>query len=113
LTALTPRQIQWQLAHGPRSRCVRPPYGATNRIVERILSREGLRQVLWTIDTRDWSRPGTKRIVQAATGPSVRAGSIVLLHDGGGDRSETVAALPHIIAALRHQGYAVRSIPGC
>jgi peptidoglycan/xylan/chitin deacetylase (PgdA/CDA1 family) len=113
LTALTPRQIQWQLAHGPRSRCVRPPYGATNRIVERILSRESLRQVLWTIDTRDWSRPGTKRIVQATTGPSVRAGSIILLHDGGGDRSETVAALPHIIAALQHQGYAVRRIPGC
>jgi peptidoglycan/xylan/chitin deacetylase (PgdA/CDA1 family) len=84
------------------------------RNVERILSREGLRQVLWTIDTRDWSRPGTKRIVQAATGPSVRAGSIILLHDGGGgDRSETVAALPHIIAALQHQGYTVRRIPGC
>jgi peptidoglycan/xylan/chitin deacetylase (PgdA/CDA1 family) len=113
LTKLRPRQIQWQLAHGPRSRCVRPPYGATNRIVERILSREGLRQVLWTIDTRDWSRPGTKRIVQATTGPSVRAGSIILLHDGGGDRSDTVAALPHIIAALQHQGYVVRRIPGC
>jgi peptidoglycan-N-acetylglucosamine deacetylase len=113
LAALTPRQIQWQLAHGPRSRCVRPPYGATNRTVERILSRQGLREVLWTIDTRDWSRPGTKRIVQAATGPSVRAGSIVLMHDGGGDRSETVAALPQIIAALQHQGYVVRRIPGC
>jgi peptidoglycan/xylan/chitin deacetylase (PgdA/CDA1 family) len=72
LTKLTPRQIQWQLAHGPRSSCVRPPYGATNRTVERILSPEGLREVLWTIDTRDWSRPGIKRIVQAASGPSVR-----------------------------------------
>jgi peptidoglycan/xylan/chitin deacetylase (PgdA/CDA1 family) len=81
--------------------------------MERILSREGLRQVLWTIDTRDWSRPGTKRIVQAATGPSMGAGSIILLRDGGGDRSETVAALPHIIAALQHQGYVVRRIPGC
>jgi peptidoglycan/xylan/chitin deacetylase (PgdA/CDA1 family) len=77
------------------------------------LSREGLRQVLWTIDTRDWSRPGTKRIVQAATGSSVRAGTIVLMHDGGGDRSETIAALPQIIAALQHQGSAVRRIPGC
>ena len=53
LTALRPRQIQWQLAHGPRSSCVRPPYGATNRTVKRILSRQGFRQVLWTIDTRD------------------------------------------------------------
>jgi peptidoglycan/xylan/chitin deacetylase (PgdA/CDA1 family) len=113
LAALTPRQIQWQLAHGPRSRCVRPPYGATNRTVEGILSREGLCQVLWTIDTRDWSRPGTKHIVQTATGPSVRSGSILLMHDGGGDRSETIAALPYIIAALQHQGYVVRRIPGC
>jgi peptidoglycan-N-acetylglucosamine deacetylase len=113
LTKLRPRQIQWQLAHGPRSSCFRPPYGTTNRTVERILSRQGLRQVLWTIDSRDWSRPGTKHIVKAATGPSVRAGSIVLLHDGGGDRSETIAALPYIIAALQHQGYVVRRIPGC
>jgi len=113
LTKLRPRQIQWQLAHGPRSSCVRPPYGATNRTVERILSRQGLRQVLWTIDTRDWSRPGTKHIVKAATGPNVRAGSILLMHDGGGDRSETIAALPYIIAALQHQGYVVRRIPGC
>jgi peptidoglycan/xylan/chitin deacetylase (PgdA/CDA1 family) len=74
---------------------------------------DGPSQYTPAIDTRDWSRPGTQRIVQAATGPSVRAGSIVLLHDGGGDRSETVAALPHIIAALQHQGYAVRRIPGC
>jgi peptidoglycan/xylan/chitin deacetylase (PgdA/CDA1 family) len=113
LTKLRPQQIQWQLAHGPRSSCVRPPYGATNRTVERILSRQGLRQVLWTIDTRDWSRPGTKHIVKSATGPSVRAGSILLMHDGGGDRSETIAALPNIIATLQHQGYVVRRIPGC
>ena len=79
----------------------------------RILSREGLRQVLWTIDTRDWSRPDTKQIVKAATGPTVRAGSIVLMHDGGGDRSETVTALPQIIATLKHHGYVVRRIPGC
>jgi peptidoglycan-N-acetylglucosamine deacetylase len=113
LTKLRPRQIRWQLAHGPRSGCVRPPYGATNRTVERILSRQGLHQVLWTIDTQDWSRPGTKHIVKAATGPNVSAGSILLMHDGGGDRSETIAALPYIIATLQHQGYAVRRIPGC
>jgi peptidoglycan/xylan/chitin deacetylase (PgdA/CDA1 family) len=68
---------------------------------------------LWTIDTRDWSRPGTKHIVAAATGPGVRAGSILLMHDGGGDRSETIAALPYIVAALQHRGYVVRGIPGC
>ncbi len=113
LTKLKPGQIRWQLAHGPRARCVRPPYGATNQTVRHILSQQGLRQVLWTIDTRDWTRPGTKQIIKAATGPNVRAGSIVLMHDGGGDRTQTVAALPQIIATLQQQGYVIRHIPGC
>jgi peptidoglycan-N-acetylglucosamine deacetylase len=113
LTTLTPAEIRSQVATGPRSRCVRPPFGATNPKVQRILSQKGLRQVLWTADTLDWRRPGVTHIVKAATGPNVRAGSIVLLHDGGGDRSQTVAALPHIIASLHQRGYVVRRIPGC
>jgi peptidoglycan-N-acetylglucosamine deacetylase len=113
LTKLTPGQIQWQVAHGPHSRCLRPPYGATNATVQRILSERGLRQVLWTVDTRDWSRPGITHIVKTATGPEVRAGTIILMHDGGGNRSQTVAALPQIITTLQHQGYSIRCIPGC
>ena len=113
LTKLTPTQIRWQLDHGPHSRCVRPPYGATNQTVRRILTQEGKRQVLWTIDTRDWSRPGTTHIIKAATGSMIRPGSIVLMHDGGGNRSQSVAALPQIIATLQHHGYVIRRIPGC
>jgi peptidoglycan-N-acetylglucosamine deacetylase len=113
LTKLTPSQIQWQVAHGPQSRCVRPPYGATNATVQRILSQLGLRQVLWSVDTRDWSQPGIAHIVKTATGPQVRAGTIVLMHDGGGNRSQTVAALPQIITTLQHQGYVIKRIPGC
>lgn len=113
LTALTAGQIRWQIAHGPRSRCVRPPYGATNSSVRHIMSQQGLHQVLWTIDTRDWSQPGTKHIVEAATASTVRSGTIVLMHDGGGNRSETVAALPQVIAALQQRGFVIRGIPGC
>jgi len=113
LTKLTPSQIRWQVAHGPRSRCVRPPYGATDVTVQRILSQQGLRQVLWSVDTKDWSRPGIEHIVETATGPQVRAGTIVLMHDAGGDRSQTVAALPQIITTLQHRGYVIRRIPGC
>jgi peptidoglycan-N-acetylglucosamine deacetylase len=113
LTKLKPAEISSEVARGPRSRCVRPPFGATNPTVRRILARKGLRQVLWTVDTRDWSRPGRKQIVKAATGPAVGAGSILLMHDGGGDRSQTVAALPQIIATLQQRGYLVRRIPGC
>jgi peptidoglycan/xylan/chitin deacetylase (PgdA/CDA1 family) len=113
LTKLKPAEISSQVARGPRSRCLRPPFGATNPTVGRILAQKGLRQVLWTVDTRDWSRPGRKQIVKAATGPAVGAGSIVLMHDGGGDRSQTVAALPQVIATLQQRGYEVRRIPGC
>jgi peptidoglycan-N-acetylglucosamine deacetylase len=113
LTKLKPAQMSSEVARGPRSKCLRPPFGATNPTVERILAQKGLRQVLWTVDTRDWSRPGRKQIVKAATAPAVRAGSIVLMHDGGGDRSQTVAALPQIIATLQQRGYVVRRIPGC
>jgi peptidoglycan-N-acetylglucosamine deacetylase len=113
LTALTPGQVRWQLSHGPRSRCLRPPYGATNPGVRRIVAQQGLREVLWTTDTLDWTRPGTAKIIKAATGPSVRGGSTVLLHDGGGNRSQTVAALPKIISTLQQRGYVIRSIPGC
>jgi peptidoglycan-N-acetylglucosamine deacetylase len=113
LTALTPAQIRWQVVHGPRGRCMRPPFGATDPRVRSIVAQQGLREVLWTIDTNDWSRPGTAQIVKAATGPGVRAGSIVLLHDGGGDRSQTVAALPKIIKSLQQRGYVIRRIPGC
>ena len=113
LTKLTPGQIRWQLAHGPRGHCIRPPYGATDATVQRVLAERGLRQVLWTVDTRDWSRPGVEHIVKIATGPNVQAGTIVLMHDGGGNRSETVAALPQIITALQQRGYVIRRIPGC
>jgi peptidoglycan/xylan/chitin deacetylase (PgdA/CDA1 family) len=113
LTALKPSEIRSQLTRGPRGRCMRPPYGATNPGVRRIIAQQGLREVLWSIDTLDWSRPGTAKIVKAATGPSVRAGSIVLMHDGGGDRSQTVAALPKIIRTLQQRGFVVRRIPGC
>jgi peptidoglycan/xylan/chitin deacetylase (PgdA/CDA1 family) len=58
--------------------------------------------VLWSVDSRDWQLPGTKAIVRrvlAHVGP----GSIVLLHDGGGDRHETLRALPAILRALERR----------
>jgi cellulose synthase/poly-beta-1,6-N-acetylglucosamine synthase-like glycosyltransferase/peptidoglycan/xylan/chitin deacetylase (PgdA/CDA1 family)/spore germination protein YaaH len=63
------------------------------------------------VDPADWRRPGMAPIVrrtveQVESGDAERSGNIVLLHDAGGDRSETVAALPHIIDILRARGYA-------
>ena len=72
--------------------------------VKRAAARNHLPLLGWAVDTRDWTRPGVEAIV-ASVLDGVTPGAIVLLHDGGGDRSETVAALPRIIDGLRARGY--------
>ncbi len=59
---------------------------------------------MWSADTNDWKRLGVSSIVNTALA-AARNGSIILMHDGGGNRSETVAALPVIIEALQHHGF--------
>ena len=81
-----------------------PPDGAIDSRVAAVAASLGLRPVLWSVDPRDWSRPGTSAIIQRVLA-AVRPGSIVLLHDGGGDRSQTVAALSVILRTLQAEGY--------
>lgn len=70
----------------------RPPYGRTNAEVRGIAERAlALRECLWDVDPRDWARPGVDAIVRHIW--QAPAGAVVLLHDGGGDRSQTVGAL--------------------
>jgi peptidoglycan-N-acetylglucosamine deacetylase len=82
----------------------RPPGGAYNSRVVSDARALGMTTVLWNVDPRDWSTPGSSaiysRVVSAA-----RPGAIVVMHDGGGDRSQTVAALPRIIETLHGRGY--------
>jgi peptidoglycan/xylan/chitin deacetylase (PgdA/CDA1 family) len=59
---------------------------------------------VWTIGTRDWSRPGPSGSVRRALA-NVHSGSVILMHDGGGNRSQTVAALPKILRTLKARGY--------
>jgi peptidoglycan-N-acetylglucosamine deacetylase len=114
LTTLTDRQVRSELRRGPKhTTCARPPYGATDARVHRLLTRAGLQQVQWSDDTIDWSRPGARAIYLRATSAHVVNGSIVLMHDGGGDRTQTVAAVPKIIAELQRRGYLIRRLPGC
>jgi peptidoglycan/xylan/chitin deacetylase (PgdA/CDA1 family) len=82
----------------------RPPYGSFNQTTLGILRKLRMLIVLWTIDTSDYARPGVGRIVYGALS-GAKSGAIILMHDGGGDRSETVAALPRIILALRRRRY--------
>ena len=74
------------------------------------LRMRGLAELDWDVDPSDYLRPGaaviTRRVLAA-----LHPGAIVILHDGGGNRSQTVAALPAIIAGIRAAGYQI--VPAC
>jgi len=70
-----------------------------------------MRVVTWSIDPGDWSeRTSTHRIVRRVL-HAVRPGSIVLLHDGGGNQEATIRALPRIIRGIRRMGLRLIAIP--
>lgn len=101
----TDRSISEQTGYTPR--CLRPPYGGTNSVVAKRSAALGKTLVLWTLDSRDWTRQGKAAIAQRVLS-GVRNGSVILFHDGGGDRSQTVAALPTILKTLKASGYGFR-----
>jgi peptidoglycan-N-acetylglucosamine deacetylase len=82
----------------------RAPYGAWSPFVLSQCARTGMVPLGWSVDPRDWSRPGVASIV-ANIMRNTRTGSIILEHDGGGDRSQTVAALKIVIPRLLAAGY--------
>ncbi len=90
--------------HGFRPCLFRAPGGAVSPALISEARRMGFTTIQWDVDPRDWSRPGTGAIYNTVVS-NVHPGSIVLQHDGGGDRSETLAALPQEIDTLRHRGY--------
>lgn len=87
----------------PKPNLFRPPYGAYNATTVQLMKQKKMIMVLWSIDSEDWTLPGTDAIVQNVLG-SIKAGDIVLMHDGGGDRSQTLAALPQIIQGIKDKG---------
>jgi peptidoglycan-N-acetylglucosamine deacetylase len=82
----------------------RPPGGGVNSSVIADAGSLGMRTITWDVDPRDWSLPGTGAIYSNIVGHA-QPGSIILMHDGGGPRSETLAALPQVIDTLRARGY--------
>lgn len=91
------------------SRFLRPPYGDVNATVRALASSMGLRVVLWSVDTRDWERQDVTAImshVKAETKP----GAIILMHDGGQNRLQTVAAIPVVVDWLFAHGYSLTTV---
>lgn len=94
----------------PQPRLFRPPDGSFDRNTLDLARRRRMLTVLWSVNPEDYFRPGAK-VIAARVLAAAKPGAIVLMHDGGGDRSQTVAALPLIIRRLRARGYRLVSVP--
>jgi peptidoglycan/xylan/chitin deacetylase (PgdA/CDA1 family) len=86
----------------------RAPYGAWSPTVIQRCEQLRMRPLDWSVDPRDWARPGVSAIVDNIM-DNTRTGSIILEHDGGGDRSQTVAALRIVLPRLLEAGFRFRT----
>ncbi|MEA2431934.1 MAG: peptidoglycan-N-acetylglucosamine deacetylase [Thermoleophilaceae bacterium] len=94
----------------PYPRLFRPPYGSFDQGTRGLLTERQMLMVLWSVNPQDYYRPGAKMIV-SRTLANMHPGAIVLMHDGGGDRSQTVAAVNALIRKLRARGYRFVTVP--
>ncbi|MET4559669.1 peptidoglycan/xylan/chitin deacetylase (PgdA/CDA1 family) [Lysinibacillus parviboronicapiens] len=83
----------------------------TDAMIDAIV-KEGYKVVMWSwhLDTLDWKSPGVNQIVDTVL-EGVKEGNVVLFHDGGENREQTVKALKKILPALEKQGYKFVTIP--
>ncbi|MGC0376961.1 polysaccharide deacetylase family protein [Streptomyces sp. SAI-229] len=114
------KRIDWELsqnqlaitgAAGIRTSLFRPPYSSYAEAMDnetwpvtQYIGSRGYLTVVNNTDSEDWKRPGVREIIRRAT-PHHGKGAIVLMHDSGGDRSQTVAALDRFLPALKDKGY--------
>lgn len=82
----------------------RAPAGNWNYHIRKLIASWGMKPLGWSVDSKDWQRPGTEAII-ATVKKQLHDGGIVLMHDGGGNRSETLAALKKLIPDLVEDGY--------
>ncbi len=119
MTSLSPHEqfnelfeqmAQVEVVGAKRPRLFRPPYGSFDATTFKELHHLRLLMILWSVDTADYTRPGTQAIVQRALA-GAKPGAIIMMHDAGGDRSETIAALPAIVQGLRRRGLQPVTVP--
>jgi peptidoglycan/xylan/chitin deacetylase (PgdA/CDA1 family) len=92
------------VAAGVRPVYFRPPGGAFAPVITDVSHHNGMRVLGWAIDPRDWKAKSPDDVVGYIMA-GIRPGEIVLLHDGGGNRGATVAALLPLVHALADRGY--------
>ena len=91
-------------ATGIHTYLYRPPGGFKSKSVTDFINKNGYEVILWSADSGDWREPGVNRIKKNVFS-NVSPGAVVLFHDGGGTRSQTVEALGLVIDQLRANGY--------
>ncbi|MFF5209280.1 bifunctional polysaccharide deacetylase/glycosyltransferase family 2 protein [Streptosporangium sp. NPDC000396] len=96
---------------GVHTRLVRPPYSSSPAAVTgpqlralHTMAKEGYLVALTDLDTKDWARPGIEQIVRGAL-PRGGRGAVIMMHDSGGDRGQTVAAVDRLLTQLAGQKY--------
>ncbi|MBD2390847.1 polysaccharide deacetylase family protein [Aphanizomenon flos-aquae NRERC-008] len=95
---------------GVKTSLFRPPGGIMNNGVAAYAKNNKYAVIMWSADSMDYSRPAVPRLMNNIF-REAKPGGIVLMHDGGGDRSNTVKALPEIINRFRKQGYEFVTVP--
>ncbi|MGW0575565.1 polysaccharide deacetylase family protein, partial [Streptomyces sp. NPDC002920] len=125
LSYQTDKRVDWELtqnqlalagAAGIRTSLFRPPYSSSADALDnaswpvtRFVGTRGYLTVFTTADSEDWRRPGVEEIIRNAT-PKGGQGAIVLMHDSGGDRQQTVQALDAYLPELQNKGYSFQSL---
>jgi peptidoglycan/xylan/chitin deacetylase (PgdA/CDA1 family) len=89
---------------GNRPRFLRPPFGAEDDSVRELAAGLGYGTILWTLDAKDWQQPDASVIVDRIM-RGAHPGAVVLLHDAGGGRAQTIRALELVLPKLREAGY--------
>lgn len=115
---MTQTQLALAGAAGITTTLFRAPYSSETDAIDNYswpvykkLGEEGYTSVFVDTDSDDWKKPGASKIVKWAT-PSGTSGAAVLMHDAGGDREQTVRALPEYIEKMRAKGYTFTTISG-
>ena len=102
-------QLIYQVT-GVKTNLFRPPGGHLSNGLVAYAKKKNYATLMWSADSRDFQQPAPATMVNTVL-KNARPGGIVLLHDGGGDRTNTIKALPQIIAKLKQQGYRFVTIP--
>lgn len=94
----------------PRPLLFRAPFRSFDQATLAQVQRLKMLTVHWSVESRDFTRPGVQRIVENVVS-AARPGAIILMHDDGGDRSQTAAAIPAIVKRLRAKRYRFVTVP--